>query len=93
MKASENGRLEVVKALAGEYGADVNITDSVSCVHQPELRLLLGGVWLVCTANLCITSAMMVEGLGVSTVFVDYTHAAVWLRGLEFVSHSSAVCQ
>ena len=61
MKASINGHLEVVKALVGEYGADVNIKSSVSCVHQPELILLLGGVCLVCTANLCITTVMMVE--------------------------------
>ena len=48
---------------------------------------------LVCTANLYTTDVMMVEVLAVSTVFVDYTHAAVWLCGLEFVHHSSAVCQ
>ena len=48
MKASANEHLEVVQALAGEYGADVdiNIKSSVSCVHQPELILLLG--WCMC---------------------------------------------
>ena len=61
MKASANGHLEVVKALAGEYGADVNISSSVSCVHQPELTLLLVGVCVVCTANLYIATVMMVE--------------------------------
>ena len=60
MKASASGHLEVVKALAGEYGADVNIK-TVSCVHQPELILLLGGVCVVCTANLFNVTVMMVE--------------------------------
>ena len=61
MKASANGHFAMVKALAGEYGADVNIKNVVSCVHQPELILLLGGVCVVCTANLYITTVMMVE--------------------------------
>ena len=61
MKASANDHLEVVKALAGEYGADVNIMSRVSCVHQRELIFLLGGVCVVCTANMYITTVMMVE--------------------------------
>ena len=61
MMASAKGHLKVVKALAGEYGADVNTTNKVSCVHQPELRLLLGGVCLACTANLYLATVMMVE--------------------------------
>ena len=61
MMASANGHLEVVKALAGEYGADVDSKSSVSCLHQPGLILLLGGVCLVCIANMYITALMMVE--------------------------------
>ena len=45
MKASANGHLEVVKALAGEYDADVKIENSVSCVHQPELILDIAVGW------------------------------------------------
>ena len=61
MKASAKDHMEVVKALAGQYGADVNVKNAVSCVHLPELTLLLGGVCVVGTANLYITTVMMVE--------------------------------
>ena len=61
MKASANGHLEVVKALAGQCGADVNVRSNVSCVHQPELILLLVCVRLVCTANMYIATEIMVE--------------------------------
>ena len=59
MKASAKGHLKVVKALAGEYGADVNIETDVSCVHQPQLTLLLGCVW--CTANMYIATVVMLK--------------------------------
>ena len=60
MKASEEGHWKVVKALADEYGADINIKNNVSCVHQPELILLLGVACVVCTTNSYITAVMMV---------------------------------
>ena len=60
MKASENGHADVVKFLA-EHEAKVNAKSKVSCVHQPELTLLLCGVCLVCTVNMYITTVMMLE--------------------------------
>ena len=41
------------------------------------------------TCIITITTVMVVEVLGVSTLFVSYTHAAVWLCGLDFVNQSS----
>ena len=59
--AAGRGDLGEVRRLLKDKAKDVNVT-KVSCVHHPELILLLGGVCLVCTANLyTITTVMMVE--------------------------------
>ena len=61
MKAFANGHLEVVAALVGEYGADVNIKNVVSCVHQPELTFLFGWCMSGMSANLYIATEIMVD--------------------------------
>ena len=77
MKASAKGHLEVIKALAGTHGADVNVKNAVSCVHLPEIRLLLG--WCMAGLYRQLVYYHCDDGgvLSVSIVFGDYTYGLV----------------